>query len=109
MKYCAHCGAQLNDESVICVKCGCPVGDAVIKSPAKNDASSFGFAVLCFLMPTVGLILWLLWKDEYPKKAKSCGVGALVGLISGTVGGILYGIFGAIFSQFIMTLILANM
>lgn len=24
MKYCAKCGAELFDEAVICVKCGCP-------------------------------------------------------------------------------------
>ena len=28
MKYCAKCGAELMDEAVICVKCGCPVGGA---------------------------------------------------------------------------------
>lgn len=25
MKYCAKCGAEMFDEAVICVKCGCPV------------------------------------------------------------------------------------
>ncbi|MBE6662589.1 MAG: hypothetical protein E7606_04830 [Ruminococcaceae bacterium] len=25
MKYCVHCGAELHDEAVICVKCGCSV------------------------------------------------------------------------------------
>ena len=24
MKYCTHCGNELDDEAVICVKCGCP-------------------------------------------------------------------------------------
>ena len=25
MKYCSHCGAQMMDEAVVCVKCGCSV------------------------------------------------------------------------------------
>jgi TM2 domain-containing membrane protein YozV len=25
MKYCAHCGTQLMDEAIVCVKCGCAV------------------------------------------------------------------------------------
>jgi hypothetical protein len=45
------------------------------------DAPSGGFAVLCFFIPLVGLILYLVWKDEYPLKAKSCGKGALIGVI----------------------------
>ena len=26
MKFCSHCGAEVMDEAVICVKCGCSVG-----------------------------------------------------------------------------------
>lgn len=26
MKYCSHCGAQVDDDAVICPKCGCQVG-----------------------------------------------------------------------------------
>lgn len=26
MKYCSHCGAQINDEAVICMNCGCRTG-----------------------------------------------------------------------------------
>jgi hypothetical protein len=36
---------------------------------------------LSFFFPLVGLILWLVWLDSSPKKAKSCGIGALVGVI----------------------------
>jgi hypothetical protein len=45
------------------------------------DAPSGGFAALCFFIPLVGLILYLVWKDEYPLKARSCGKGALIGVI----------------------------
>lgn len=26
MKFCSHCGAQINDETVICMNCGCKAG-----------------------------------------------------------------------------------
>ena len=26
MKYCSKCGSQIEDEAVVCVNCGCPVG-----------------------------------------------------------------------------------
>jgi hypothetical protein len=45
------------------------------------DAPSLGFAWLCFFFPIVGLILYLIWKDQYPLKAHSCGKGALISVI----------------------------
>jgi len=47
---------------------------------AEPDAPSGGFATLCFFFPVVGLILWLVWKDKTPLKAKSCGKGAIIGV-----------------------------
>lgn len=29
MKYCTHCGAELNDDAVVCIKCGCGVAGKV--------------------------------------------------------------------------------
>ena len=59
---------------------------------STEDAPSMGFAVLCFLFPLIGLILYLVWKDEMPLKAKSCGKGALAGVITSVCVGILCGI-----------------
>ena len=36
MKYCSKCGAQMVDEAVICVKCGC----AVMPMPSKNEKAA---------------------------------------------------------------------
>ena len=49
-------------------------------SQQSNDSGSFGWAVLGFFIPLVGLILWLVWKDSKPKSAKMSGIGALVGV-----------------------------
>lgn len=50
--------------------------------PQNYDAPNAGFAVLSFFFPLVGLILYLVWHDQYPLKAKSCGKGALIGVIT---------------------------
>lgn len=49
--------------------------------PQVNDSGSFGYAVLGFCIPIVGLILWLLWKDQKPRSAKMAGTAALVSFV----------------------------
>lgn len=94
MKFCSHCGQQVDDNAVICVKCGCAIegSGSVVGNIAKDDAPNTGLAVLGFFIPVVGLILYLVNKDTHPKKAKSAGKGALIGFITGIVFGIIYGI-----------------
>ncbi len=45
------------------------------------DSGSAGWGILGCCFPIVGLILFLVWKDDKPKNAKSAGVGALMGVI----------------------------
>ena len=89
MKYCHKCGKELFDEAVVCPGCGC----AQKSVESINDASSFGWALVGFLVPLVGLILYLLWKDTTPLKAKSAGKGALVSAILYFVFLVLYIVF----------------
>ena len=49
----------------------------------------FGFALLGFLFPLIGLILYFVYEDKRPKRAKSVGKGALAGVITGIVVSIL--------------------
>ena len=54
------------------------------KSPVKNapvEGGTFGWAVLGFLLFPIGLILFFIWRREYPKRAKSSGKGALLGFL----------------------------
>ena len=96
MKYCSKCGKELMDEAVVCPGCGCAQENRAI----QNDASSFGWAVLGFFFPIVGLILYLVWKDSTPLKAKSAGKGALVSVIVSVVLWIIYAvIIGALVSS----------
>ncbi|MCB4902539.1 hypothetical protein KZP17_09005 [Bifidobacterium pseudocatenulatum] len=51
-------------------------------NPQPADTGSFGWAVLGFFFPIVGLILFLVWKSEKPVSAKQAGMGALASVIS---------------------------
>ena len=33
MRYCTHCGTQIHDEAVICMNCGCSVGQKNVQTP----------------------------------------------------------------------------
>ncbi len=94
MKFCPACGQQLVDEAVICINCGVSQQQ---QQPAVNpkDKKSFGFGFLGFISPLVGLVIYLLTKDTTPLKAKSAGIGAIVGTVFAFIVGILYGIIFA--------------
>ena len=50
MKYCTHCGAENDDEAVICPKCGCYV-DNKQKNSNKEQSSTLKLVafILCLL------------------------------------------------------------
>lgn len=76
--YCKFCGQPVEDNVAFCTSCGRQLNDGSV----ENDKSSFGFALLGFLLPLVGLILYFVFDDKRPKRAKSVGKGALVGVIT---------------------------
>ena len=45
----------------------------------ENPKDRGGFLGCC--IPVVGLVLFLVWRDEKPKTAKAAGIGALVSVI----------------------------
>lgn len=85
--YCPNCGEPIPDGARFCYKCGASLGYDYPRRAYDsdrgydNDSGSFGWAVLGFFIPLVGLILYLVWKDEKPKSAKRAGKGALVSVI----------------------------
>ena len=64
-------------------------------NPQPADTGSFGWAVLGFFFPIVGLILFFIWKTEKPVSAKQAGMGALASVISTVVLWILLIVFAA--------------
>lgn len=47
-----------------------------------NDNGGFLWGLLGCCIPVVGLILFLVWKDQKPKTAKAAGIGALISVIA---------------------------
>ena len=124
MKYCARCGKEFEGESNFCPECAAAVQQAPqqpyqapqqpyqqapyqqpyqqapyqqpYQPPMEVDAPNTGFAILGFFFPLIGLILWLMWKDKTPLKAKSCGKGALIGVIVNVGLSIIFTIIGVV-------------
>lgn len=74
MAFCKNCGAQIDDKAVICPHCGVPQNS----QGTVVDSGSFGWTLLGCCIPLVGLILFLVWKDQKPRSSKAAGIGALV-------------------------------
>jgi len=84
--YCNKCGEQVTEIDKFCPNCGTSVSEEQQVSNSSNhyqrsvDKANFGFALLGFVIPIVGIILYFIWKNEYPLKAKSCIKGALISI-----------------------------
>lgn len=107
MKYCSKCGKEIMDEAVICPGCGCaqennvqgnsvPQIKEAFSDIQKEAWSNSGWLLLGFFIPIVGLILYLVWKETSPSKAKAAGYGALIGFVISLCGGLIAGIFALI-------------
>ena len=46
--------------------------------PQVTDKGGFLWGLLGCCIPIVGLVLFLVWKDQKPKTANAAGIGALV-------------------------------
>ncbi len=99
--FCVSCGKEINNDMNFCPYCGAPVvrneqpdfnygynynnPDYGYNPSSVKDVPSVGFNALSFFFPIVGLILYLIWKDETPVKAKAIGKWALISVILGVV------------------------
>lgn len=79
--YCKNCGRSVDDTSSYCNNCGARI-DNKPNADVSEDNSNLGFAILGFFIPIVGLILFLIYEEKKPKRAKSAGKGALIGFIT---------------------------
>ena len=93
MKLCKNCGAQMEDTAVVCPSCGtaqqtetqpvAPVYQTTVYQTNPNyggnvDSGGIGWGLLGCCLPIVGLILFLVWKDQKPRTAQAAGIGALI-------------------------------
>lgn len=112
--FCASCGKELSASEEFCSDCGkqrtIPAQGAqpTFQQPVYpqmgyvQDAPSGGMTALGFFFPIVGLILYLVWKDQTPLKAHSAGKGALIGVIVWTALSILLGILSVVIPMLIV-------
>ena len=111
MAYCKHCGAEIGEGAAFCPKCGQPQSSAPQQQMPPNwqqpqqtppsapvDSGSIGWGVLGFCIPIVGLILFLVWKDQKPRTAKVAGMGALISVIVAVVWYILVFVLAFLFA-----------
>ena len=65
-------------------------------APPQEEKANIGLAILSYLIPIVGLVLYLTQQAEKPKTAKACGKAALASVIINMVLVIaMYAIMGA--------------
>lgn len=112
--FCSGCGRELSPEEDFCSVCGkqrtmlAQGGQPTFQQPVYQqmgyvqDAPSGGMAALGFFFPIVGLILYLVWKDQTPLKAHSAGKGALIGVIVWTALSVLLGILSVVIPMLIV-------
>jgi len=97
MAYCKKCGTQVNDYAERCQECGAV--QSVHNSGSVNDQGGFLWGLLGFCLPIVGLILFLIWREERPVTAKAAGMGALISVILNVLFSIIYVVSaGALFA-----------
>ena len=92
MKICKRCGSSIDDSAIFCQVCGERQGVSASpfgSSGRRNDYSpgtvgstegNIWIALLSFLVPVVGLVLWYSWRFTKPAHAASAAKGALVGV-----------------------------
>ena len=83
--YCTHCGNKLED-NIKCEKCGNYTNEYI---KIKKDKPSFILEFISFFVPMFGLIMYLVNKDDKPKRASLCGKMALFGFILSVITSII--------------------
>ncbi len=95
--YCKNCGRTVDDTSSYCNNCGARI-DNKPNADASEDSLSLGFAIFGFFIPIVGLILFLIYEEKKPKRAKLAVKGALIGFITEIVLAIILVILYVVFA-----------
>lgn len=105
--YCKNCGRIVDDTSSYCNNCGARI-DNKPNADASEDSLSLGFAIFGFFIPIVGLILFLIYEEKKPKRAKSAVKGALIGFITEIVLAIILVILSVVFATSLFNNIFNN-
>jgi hypothetical protein len=92
--FCPNCGAQNEDNVAFCRACGAslrpegparPGAQGAYGGAPQDDGKVGLLGVIFFCIPLVGAIMYFVWKDEKPLKAKKACNLALIGFVLGLV------------------------
>ncbi len=78
MKHCHYCNTKLEDDAYICPHCGQTVNGRNM----PGDKPNVLLGILSFLLFPLGFIFFFVWHKKRPKRAKSCIIGAVIGIIT---------------------------
>lgn len=79
--YCSQCGKEIDTDMKYCPYCGAVVNtDKNVYQP-EQDSPSLLFAFISFFVPIIGIVLYVIWRKDSPKKAASCLKGLAAGVI----------------------------
>lgn len=95
MAFCSKCGRQIPDDVKFCPECGANLksfkgqydnyqsinNSRLSPEEKEGDESSFGYALLSCFIPIAGIVLFVVWNKEYPKRAKSCLNGFIASVV----------------------------
>lgn len=100
--YCKNCGNFVVENSTYCNSCGTRLVDNQYPVETDDDSNT-AFAILGFFFPIVGLIIYLIYENRRPKRARAAAKGALIGFIAeialSVIAAILYVIYIAVFAS----------
>ena len=81
--YCGDCGKKINSNSKFCPYCGSRVASENVTVVNSNeDSVNVLLVIASFLVPILGVVLFVIYKDKKTKTSKAYGIAALVGFIS---------------------------
>lgn len=97
MAYCKNCGKEVSEFAANCPECG----SSQRKANGNNntnalDNGGFGWGLLGFCIPIVGIILYFVWKDERPITSKVLLQWALISIAINVFASIGFSCVGAL-------------
>lgn len=80
---CPDCNKEISDSADNCPNCGRPMNTINMNAnqPTNKDQANSGLNIISFLIPLVGIIVYLAEANSNPIKAKSAGKAALWGVL----------------------------
>lgn len=87
MATCRKCGKNLIKKDKFCPYCGTvrtnpiPLQYHGHDTSDPSDTGSFGWGLLGFCFPIIGLVLYLVWIKQKPNNARSVGTGMFIAFI----------------------------